>query len=135
MDISGNQKFNVVTGSRFISTVGTGTAPLTVNSTTVVGNLNADLLDGYHRSNLYQGISDWMKATTGLYSTIDLSTYDQNTYYPVTGTALPYDGLHLVKLSVQLNSGSKPTWSTHQNGFSVNLCVLATAGGWGTTGA
>lgn len=32
------------------STVATGTAPLTVSSTTKVTNLNADLLDGYHAS-------------------------------------------------------------------------------------
>lgn len=31
-------------------TVATGTSPFTVSSTTVVGNLNADLLDGYHES-------------------------------------------------------------------------------------
>jgi hypothetical protein len=36
-----------VKASRFISTVGTGTAPLQVSSTTKVDNLNADLLDGY----------------------------------------------------------------------------------------
>jgi hypothetical protein len=37
-----------VTASRFTSTVATGTAPFTVASTTVVTNLNADLLDGYN---------------------------------------------------------------------------------------
>lgn len=35
-----------VQGTRLISTVATGTAPLTVASTTLVTNLNADLLDG-----------------------------------------------------------------------------------------
>jgi hypothetical protein len=35
-----------VTGTRLISNVATGTAPLTVTSTTKVTNLNADLLDG-----------------------------------------------------------------------------------------
>jgi len=35
-----------VTGTRFISDIATGTAPLTVASTTAVSNLNADLLDG-----------------------------------------------------------------------------------------
>lgn len=35
-----------VTGLRFVSDVTTGTAPFTVASTTVVANLNADLLDG-----------------------------------------------------------------------------------------
>ena len=39
-----------VTASRFISTVATGTAPVTVASTTKVTNLNADLLDGLDES-------------------------------------------------------------------------------------
>ena len=38
------------TAPYFVSTVATGTAPLTVASTTVVSNLNADLLDGQHGS-------------------------------------------------------------------------------------
>ena len=37
-----------ITASRLISTVAIGTAPLTVTSTTLVTNLNADLLDGLH---------------------------------------------------------------------------------------
>lgn len=37
-----------VQGTRLISTVATGTAPLTVTSTTNVTNLNADQLDGCH---------------------------------------------------------------------------------------
>lgn len=41
---------NVATPGSFVSTVATGTAPLSVTSTTVVGNLNSDLLDGQHGS-------------------------------------------------------------------------------------
>jgi len=44
-DSSGNLSAN-----RFISTVATGTAPLQISSTTLVPNLHADLLDGYHAS-------------------------------------------------------------------------------------
>lgn len=40
----------IITAPRFISTQATGTAPMTVSSTTVVANLNADLLDGQHAS-------------------------------------------------------------------------------------
>lgn len=39
-----------VEGTTHISTVATGTAPLTISSTTLVTNLNADLLDGSHAS-------------------------------------------------------------------------------------
>ncbi|BDX35468.1 distal tail fiber protein [Thermus phage MN1] len=45
LEVSGNVK-----ASRFISTAGTGVPPLQVSSTTLVNNLNADLLDGYHAS-------------------------------------------------------------------------------------
>ncbi len=41
-----------VTGEKVISTIATGTAPLTVASTTVVSNLNADLLDGKNASDI-----------------------------------------------------------------------------------
>ena len=41
---------STITGSRFISNVPVGTAPLTVTSTTKVANLNVDLLDGYDTS-------------------------------------------------------------------------------------
>ena len=43
LEVSGNAK-----ATTFISTQATGTAPLTVASTTAVTNLNADLLDGNH---------------------------------------------------------------------------------------
>lgn len=70
--------------------------------------------------------------------TIDLtaSTYNVNTWYPcVSANAMPYRGMHRINLAVQLNSGSKPSWSTHDAGFTCNIDVLATAGGWGTTAA
>ena len=41
-----------VTGEQVISTIATGTAPMTVASTTVVSNLNADQLDGKHASDI-----------------------------------------------------------------------------------
>ncbi len=40
------------TFQRLTLTQSTGTAPLTISSTTLVSNLNADLLDGYHISNI-----------------------------------------------------------------------------------
>jgi hypothetical protein len=43
---------NTIAGTRLISTIANGTAPLTVTSTTLVNNLNADLLDNYHASGL-----------------------------------------------------------------------------------
>ena len=43
---------NYAESSRFVSTVGTGTQPYQCNSTTLNTNLNADLLDGQHLSDL-----------------------------------------------------------------------------------
>lgn len=48
VDSSTNISANSVTAKTLTSNVATGTAPLTVSSTTAVTNLNADLLDGQH---------------------------------------------------------------------------------------
>jgi hypothetical protein len=66
------------------------------------------------------------------YKTIDLTSLNQNTWYPVYA-GIPYNGLRRVRVAVQLNSGSKPSWSTHDGGFTMNLDVLVKAHGWGTT--
>ena len=65
---------------------------------------------------------------------VSLTSLDQNTWYPVVSmNSIPYSGLHHIKCNVQLNSGSKPSWSTHSSGFTVNLDMLVMACGWGTT--
>ena len=48
---------STVQGTQLISTVTTGTAPIVVNSTTMVANLNADQLDGQHGA-FYQNASN-----------------------------------------------------------------------------
>jgi hypothetical protein len=49
IDATGNfTGIGTVTGTRLISNIAQGTAPLAVTSTTLVSNLNADLLDGLH---------------------------------------------------------------------------------------
>lgn len=68
---------------------------------------------------------------------VDLSaaTYDQNTWYTVVGKRLPVDGFAGIKVVVNLNSGTKPSWSTHSAGFSVDFHIDTQASGWGTTHA
>ena len=66
---------------------------------------------------------------------VSASTYDQDTYYPVVGSEIPRNGTHRIKTSVQLNSGTKPKWSSHNAGFSVDLDIQTQASGWGTTHA
>lgn len=68
---------------------------------------------------------------------VDLSaaTYDQNTWYTVVGERLPENGFAGIKVVVNLNSGTKPSWSTHSAGFSVDFHIDTQASGWGTTHA
>ena len=66
---------------------------------------------------------------------VDLSaaTYDQNIWYTVVGEQLPQTGFAGIKVVVNLNSGTKPSWSTHSAGFSVDFHIDTQASGWGTT--
>ena len=65
--------------------------------------------------------------------TVDLSSLDQNTWYPVV-TQCGQPGLHHIKCNVQLNSGTKPSWSTHSSGFTAVVELLTLSPGWGITG-
>ena len=59
---------SVEASSQLVSTVATGTAPISVSSTTVCTNLNADLLDGYTALNLpYLGasVNTWLNDDGG----------------------------------------------------------------------
>lgn len=49
---------STISGSKLISTVSTGTAPIQVSSTTLCTNLNADMVDGYHSEHFSQNKSN-----------------------------------------------------------------------------
>lgn len=98
------------------------TAAGTVTAPTFVGDLSgsASLVNGYD-----------INSFTGYYKyTIDASSLDQNTYYPVT---VNLGSFHTVRISVivALNSGTKPAWSTHASGFSVRFIEEVNGSGWG----
>lgn len=63
---------------------------------------------------------------------IDMRSYSESYWHPVT-VSLPNFGYNKIKVSVQLNSGDKPSWATHNSGFTCNMEIWATASGWGTT--
>lgn len=106
-------------------TVATGTSPFTVSSTTVVGNLNSDMLDGYHAASFYQyGYVMFAR-------TIDASALSTSTYYPVTFSIGSHSNVR-IECIVSLNSGTKPSWSTHASGFSVRKIWEVNGSGWGT---
>lgn len=81
--------------------------------------------------------SNYQLNSTNLHATIDLSssTYDANTWYPVVGSGIPSCGYTRIICYVQLNSGTKPPWASHDGGFTCNFDILVKASGWGTTGA
>ena len=58
---------NYAESSRFVSTVGTGTAPYQCSSTTLNTNLNSDLLDGYHQGSFMRtnGVNQYVTLTGG----------------------------------------------------------------------
>lgn len=87
------------TFSRGIFTQATGTAPLTITSTTVVSNLNADLLDGQHGSYY----NDWTNVTNKPSPVITLTG-------DVTGTAT-FTSLANASVATTLSSTATPTFS------------------------
>lgn len=102
---------------RYISKVATGTKPIDVVSTTLCNNLNADMVDGYHRGNLYNTTIDWYHTSTARSREITV-TNDYNTFYPVvlevavTTTGVPYT----IGVGKSLGSTSNPNWDgNHSN--------------------
>ena len=116
--VTNRAAFQIDSATDNASFVGSITAP------TFVGNLSgsASLVNGYD-----------INSFTGYYKyTIDASSLDQNTYYPVT---VNLGSNHTVRISVivALSSGTKPAWSTHASGFSVRFIEEVNGSGWGTS--
>ena len=118
---------------RYVSKVATGTKPIDVVSTTLCNNLNADMLDGYHRSNLYSTTIDWYHTSTARSREITV-TNDYNTFYPVvlevavTTNGVPYT----VGIGKSLGSTSNPNWAgNHSNKTSsMNYVGIGRIGAW-----
>ena len=93
----------------FMSTVASGTAPFIVVSNTVVGNLNADLLDGVHLAGLSgrEGVMrSWLR---GRYTTVNQYFGNGNV---VTIDPKPTDDATLSANTTVLSLGDLPTRNT-----------------------
>jgi len=115
-------KGRIGTNSQIVSTLSTGTAPLSVASTTEVTNLNADLLDGKHASEI---LGDYVLKTgdtmTGtLTNTAGTSPIGINVVNNQTTTA---NNLYGIYSSVQLDD------STYVNSQYGGYFVAGGAGG------
>ncbi|MEK4008322.1 pyocin knob domain-containing protein [Paenibacillus sp. FSL H3-0333] len=84
-----------ITVRRYISTVTTGTAPLTVASTTVVTNLNADMVDGYHLD------QDVRKTSNVTFNTVNAAAMASGGRDVLTRAALLPEGTNLNNLIVE----------------------------------
>ena len=118
---------------RYISKVATGTKPIDVVSTTLCNNLNADMVDGYHRSNLYNTTIDWYHTSTARSREITV-TNDYNTFYPVVlEVAVNTNGVpYTVGIGKSLGSTSNPNWDgNHRNKTSsINYIGIGRIGSW-----
>ena len=101
-------------------TVATGTSPFTVSSTTVVSNLNADMLDGYHSGSFesYQLV------------VIDASGLNNNTWYPVTmsiGNSLQ------TRIRIEGNTSANASWNSRSDKYMaliLDYTVNGSSQGW-----
>lgn len=90
---------STISGSKLISTVSTGTAPIQVASTTLCTNLNADMVDGYEVSNFntdsvsikrsinsvnQSNAENWIKLCT-LPLTSQMTTQDKRVVFEIVG--------------------------------------------------
>ena len=66
---------------------------------------------------------------------LDLTSLDQNKWYPCIIVAPAYGGTPLRITLFNGLRGNKPTWGSHQQGFSLLLDYEVTGSGWGTLGA
>lgn len=118
---------------RYVSRVATGTKPIDVVSTTLCNNLNADMVDGYHRSNLYNTTIDWYHTSTARSREITV-TNDYNTFYPVVlEVAVVTNGVpYTVGVGKSLGSTSNPNWDgNHSNKTSsMNYIGIGRIGPW-----
>ena len=82
--------------------------------------------------------SAWYAALSHLSNkqrTLDLTSLDQNKWYPCIIGTPAYGGTPLRITLFNGLRGNKPTWGSHQQGFSLLLDYEVTGSGWGTLAA
>ena len=108
---SGDTMTGALTTTKFTSNIATGTAPLSVSSTTVCANLNADMLDGLHSDNFTRS---WYLGMT----------VDAAVNYIVFGKA--YTGTLITGFSftgtVSIKRGAASEWNNIEN---INISISA----------
>ena len=95
--------------------------------------LDADMVDGYHRSNLYNTTIDWFASSSARYREITV-TNDYNTFYPVVlEVAVNTNGVpYTVGIGKSLGSTSNPNWDGNHSSktSSINYIGIGRIGSW-----
>lgn len=113
---------------------------------TMTGNLNVPFISTavnpdnqgdyfYSSDDNFIRRSTWHAALSHLSNkqlTLDLSNLDSNTWYPCIIGAPAYRGTPLRITIFNGLRSNKPTWGSHQQGFSLLLDYEVTGSGWGT---
>lgn len=116
---------------------------------TMTGNLNVPFISTainpenqgdyfYSSDDNFIRRSTWHAALSHLSQkqlTLDLTSLDQNKWYPCIIGAPAYGGTPLRITLFNGLRGNKPTWASHQSGFSLLLDYYVTGQGWGTLSA
>nr|DAF73300.1 MAG TPA: endosialidase chaperone [Bacteriophage sp.] len=100
--------------------------------------LDADMVDGYHRSDLYNTTIDWYNASTARSREITV-TNDYNTFYPVVlEVAVSTNGVpYTVGIGKALGSTSNPNWDGNDSTktSSINYVGIGRIGLWDGNGS
>jgi hypothetical protein len=120
----------ISTALRFVSTVSTGTAPLTVTSSTVVTNLNADLLDG-QQGTYYNDLTNSTGTLpdarfTGTYTGVSFNSTGIATFTSFSGSGASLTTLNATNISSgTLNNARLPSNISVTN---LNIAGVSTLG-------
>ena len=116
---------------------------------TMTGNLNVPFISTavnpdnqgnyfYSSDDTFIRRSTWHAALSHLSQkqlTLDLTSLDQNKWYPCIIGTPAFGGTPLRITLFNGLRGNKPTWGSHDNGFSLLLDYEVTGSGWGTLSA
>lgn len=111
----------VITAQSYVSTASTGTAPISVTSTTLNTNFNADLLDGQHGT-YYRNASNinaGTLSTTVFPTSISFDTLTINQYASFNN--LTASGIATFGSSVKIDSNTGIVTANQYQGSSINL--------------
>lgn len=138
-----------VDGNLYLTQASTDSRYVLKTGDTMTGNLNVPFISTavnpdnqgdyfYSSDDNFIRRSTWHAALSHLNQkqlTLDLSSLDPNKWYPCIIRTSAYGGTPLRITLFNGLRGNKPSWASHQQGFSLLLDYEVTGSGWGTLAA